>query len=200
VTLVRRSAVAATALLCCAATAADAPGSARVLTATNVAESIEYYDIGGSSVPTLWQNISARGPTTGVTPWAGHARWLVSWTFGWREDETGCRIERAATHLEIRYTLPRWADRDKAESTLRAKWDRFSEALLLHEQGHGAHGRRAAVRIEMALLEVPIQTTCQELARTADETARAIIAEEAAHDRAYDLLTQHGISQGAVLR
>lgn len=205
--LLRRSAIAAAALLGAAATTAEAPGSVpasaafiTALAAVDVHETVDYYDIGGSSVPALWQNIGERGPRLGATPWAGHARWNVRWTYDWRLADDLCRVDKASTSLTVTYTLPRWLGRDSAGDELKAKWDRFSKALLQHEQGHGANGRRAAERIGAALRSLPPVATCDALMRTADETARRIIDEEAANDRAYDAATQHGLMQGVVLR
>lgn len=200
--LLRRPAVAAVALLSFAATSADAPGYAGrpVAPSPRVLETVEYYDIGGQSVPSLWQHISARGPRLGSTPWAAHARWDVRWTFDWRAHDGGCRIETASTSLAVTYTLPRWAGRDLADDELKAKWDRFAMALRVHEEGHGANGLRAAARIEVALGELPPRASCEALVRAAEETARRIIDEEAANDRAYDEATQHGLRQGVVLR
>jgi predicted secreted Zn-dependent protease len=168
--------------------------------AVQVVETTDYYDIGGKSVPALWQDIRERGPRTGATPWAGHARWDVRWTYDWRRTDAGCKVEQAATNLAITYTLPRWAARDSADDALRTKWDRFALNLKVHEEGHGANGRRAAQRIQAALSAIPAQKTCEALAAAVDETARRIIDEEATNDRAYDSTTQHGLRQGVVLR
>jgi predicted secreted Zn-dependent protease len=168
--------------------------------AIRIVELTDYYDIGGRSVTALWNDIRARGPRTGETPWAGHARWDVRWTYDWRRSSSGCSLERAATSLTITYTLPRWPGRNEADETLRDKWDRFALNLKVHEEGHGANGRRAAERIQAALVALPPQTDCDVLAQKVEQTARLLIDEEAANDRAYDSSTQHGLRQGVVLR
>lgn len=199
-TLSRLSAVAAAALISLATTSADAPGTTRGLPGPKIVERTEYYDIGGASIPALWQSMSLKGPRSNEAAWAGHARWEVRWTFDWRADAGGCRIETVTTDLDVVYTLPRWAGRDRADHDLRERWDRFVLALRVHEEGHGANGRRAAHRIEDALRRLGSRADCPGLAKAADETARRIIEEEAANDRAYDAATLHGARQGVVLR
>ena len=180
------------------ASVAVAPDSKE--TGVRISEHVEFYDIGGTSVGALWQNIGARGPRMNAGAWAGHARWDVHWTYEWREVPEGCQIENASTELAVTYTLPRWLDRDTADAGLAEKWDRFSMALRQHEEGHGANGRRAALRINATLRGLQPRDTCEALIAAADDTARRIIDEEAVNDRLYDATTNHGLMQGVVLR
>ena len=183
----------------CAMPVATAPVS-KEANDIRISETIEYYEIGGRSVPTLWHNISLRGPRTGETPWAGHAKWDVRWTYDWRATSAGCEVEAAGASLAITYTLPKWSGRNEADIELRDKWDRFSLALKVHEEGHGANGRRAAERIRAALRSLDAKPTCDALADAAHAIAQSVLAEEAENDRLYDSLTVHGLKQGVVLR
>lgn len=195
----RYLAILSVALIFCAAPIAKAPDG-KEASRVKVSETVEYYDIGGASVPALWHNISTHGPRSGKTAWAGHARWDVSWVFDWRATETGCQIEEISTSLAVTYTLPRWSGRNLADQELRDKWDRFSLALRLHEEGHGANGRRAAERINATLEQLGPRPTCNALSLAAEEAARRVIDEEALNDRLYDNTTLHGLKQGVVLR
>lgn len=174
-------------------------GKEAAVDAIQVTETIQYYEIGGRSVPTLWHNISLRGPRSAETPFAGHAKWDVRWTYDWRATPAGCEVEAADTSLSIVYTLPRWSGRDQADIDLRDKWDRFSLALRAHEEGHGANGRRAAERIRAGLRALATQPTCDALAEAAGAIAHRVISEEAENDRLYDQRTVHGLKQGVVL-
>ena len=187
------------ALVACAIPVAKAPVG-KEPDDIRVTETFDYYEIGGRSVPSLWQNISLRGPRTGETPWAGHAKWDVRWTYDWRASAQGCHVEDADAKLSITYTLPRWSGRNDADIELRDKWDRFSVALRVHEEGHGANGRRAAQRIKSALRGLEAKPTCEGLAGAAEALAKTIIDEEAENDRTYDNATIHGKKQGVVLR
>lgn len=183
----------------CAVPVATAPVSKEADT-IRVVEMVQYYEIGGLSVPSLWHNISLRGPRSAETAFAGHAKWDVRWTYDWRATSAGCEVEDADASLYITYTLPHWSGRDEADIDLRDKWDHFSMALRAHEEGHGANGRRAAERIRAGLRGIISQPTCDALAKAADDIAKRVIAEESENDRQYDKLTVHGLKQGVVLR
>ncbi len=176
----------------------ESPQSAAA-TSDPIRVEVNYYDVEGAGIAALWQSMRARGPRADGQPWAGHARWEVRWTYQWREAHGGCRVDRVATELSIAYTLPRWTGRDAADPDMRSKWDRFSDNLRAHEEGHGRHGRQAAARIREALANLSPVPDCQSLMRSADERARQIVDEEAANDRAYDSATRHGLAQGVAL-
>jgi predicted secreted Zn-dependent protease len=195
----RFCAVVAIGLVACAVPVTKAPVS-KEADDVRVTETVQYYEIGGRSVPTLWHNISLRGPRTAEAPFAGHAKWDVRWSYDWRATASGCEVEAADASLSITYTLPKWSGRTEADLELRDKWDRFSLALRLHEEGHGANGRRAAERIRTGLRALDAQSTCDALSAAADALAQRVIEEEAENDRRYDDVTVHGLKQGVVLR
>jgi predicted secreted Zn-dependent protease len=132
-----------------------------------VTVSTEYYTVTGSSIEELRQQMTAKGPKG----FWGYAEWRVNWS------------AKCLVNLRITYTIPRWADRDKASPKLRARWDRFIANLITHEKGHGTNGRNAAAEID--------KTACAK-----DPVG---IAKRWSHqDVIYDEKTNHGATQGAV--
>ena len=123
-------------------------------------ETIKYYDVRGSTIEELRREVYSRGPydSTGQR-FAGWAEWRIRWWFDREQVPQGCKISRAVTETDIEYTLPRWVDADNAQPELRERWDRFLEALTLHEQGHGELARALAAEIEFAIRNLPpVQT------------------------------------------
>ena len=72
------------------------------------------------------------------------------------------------------------------------------EILKLHEAGHRAIAEQNARALAAALtgLRAP---TCQVLTDSASRTAERILADGRARNRAYDIDTKHGQTQGVVL-
>ncbi|HEX5600830.1 MAG TPA: DUF922 domain-containing Zn-dependent protease [Hyphomicrobiaceae bacterium] len=161
-------------------------------------ETIKYYDVRGSTIEELRREVYSRGPydSTGQR-FAGWAEWRIRWWFDREQVPQGCKISRAVTETDIEYTLPRWVDADNAQPELRERWNRFLEALTLHEQGHGELARALAAEIEFAIRNLPPEPTCEELDRKVNELANRMILEDRTQE-AYDLVTGHGQTQGAV--
>src|SRR5690606_22966323 len=161
-------------------------------------ETIKYYDVRGSTIEELRREVYSRGPydSTGQR-FAGWAEWRIRWWFDREQVPQGCKISRAVTETDIEYTLPRWVDADNAQPELRKRWNRFLEALTLHEQGHGELARALAAEIEFAIRNLPPEPTCEELDRKVNELANRMILEDRTQE-AYDLVTGHGQTQAAV--
>ncbi len=74
------------------------------------------------------------------------------------------------------------------------RWNHYVDALRRHERGHVAIARAAARAVLEALSELPPSAPPPIVARAAS----AALAEIRAAERAYDVDTRHGASQGAV--
>lgn len=133
-----------------------------------VTASVTYKAVKGRSVNELIRSLN-RSRTNGA--------WAYTW---WRVSRQSC-----ITRLEIRQTLPRWTDRNRAPVRVQRKWDSFYGALLAHEAQHLQFAHSAAVEVSG-------------LSCTADY--RKVVRRWMAAERAFDRKTRHGISSGATLR
>lgn len=160
-------------------------------------ETIKYYDVHGTTIDELRQEVYSQGPydRTGKR-FAGWAEWRIQWFFSHRQVPQGCAVGKAVTETHIQYTLPRWVDEDAASPELRETWRRFVEALAEHEQGHGQLARELAAAIEDAIGSLPPEATCDDLGRKVDALAKRMIREDKSQE-SYDLATGHGRTQGA---
>ena len=161
-------------------------------------ETIKYYDVRGTTIEELRHEVYSRGPydSTGQR-FAGWAEWRIRWWYDREQVPQGCKVSRAVTETDIEYTLPRWVEAANAPEELRETWNRFVEALTVHEQGHGDLARALAAEIELAIRNLPPEPTCEELDRKVNELANRMILEDRTQE-AYDLATGHGQTQGAV--
>jgi len=161
-------------------------------------EKVNYYDVRGTTLSELRKDVFSRGPydKTKGQRFAGWTEWRIQWWFDRRNVPQGCAVDKAATETQVDYTLPRWADADRASPELQDTWKRFVEALTLHEEGHGRLARALAERVEFAIQSLPPEPTCEELDRRVSEIANRMIAEDREQEE-YDRRTGHGHTQGA---
>ncbi|MCI5066123.1 DUF922 domain-containing protein [bacterium] len=158
---------------------------------------IQYYDIDGRTADELKEAMRTRGPVDefGRRSYA-YTSWHVQWRWPSREraaEEVDLR--GAEVSLSISLTLPRWSGYERASSHLRARWNRFSQALLFHELGHVAIAHRTQASLRERFHE--IGTTSQQ---RAELVARSVSSRFLSADGHYDRRTQGGLSQGVFLR
>jgi predicted secreted Zn-dependent protease len=130
----------------------------------------------------------------------GHTSWNMSYTYRSRSAPGGgCGVESVTTKLDLKVKLPRWSQTAGTSSELAGRWDRYLDALRVHENGHLQTGRdlennfkRAAsgiVTAECGALDAALRTSFDSLLRQANQ-----------RDKDYDAQTGHGATQGAVFR
>ena len=175
--------------------AARAPAAARVA----IAGREHYYDIDGSSAGALRDQINRLGPKDE----SGRARdaltvWDLEWSYHDAPGEDGCALRDVQVTLNVTITLPRWAPPATAPPGLRKSWRTYLERVRVHERGHRTIAERNARALYAAL--TPLRAaTCDELHSVASRTGEEIVAEGRARNRAYDVQTKHGQTQGVEL-
>lgn len=132
--------------------------------------------------------------TKGPGGWDAYTYWHVDWRYVYQPSAGRCSIGEVATQLTITVTMP-VLDTDNA--ALKAAFAQYLVHLQAHEDGHAENGRRAARKIDAAIVDLTA-ATCDELGRVANALGHRIIEETAAADKAYDAATDHGRTQGAI--
>ena len=121
-----------------------------------VRERTEFYAVTGSSGEELARSMlsGARGPinmrhaiaATEAAYTVGDANIVVR--------RGRCVVESVEVVLDLTYYLPRWADKGRGSSNLRARWKSFYAELVRHEKQHGRIAREGAAELERALLSI----------------------------------------------
>lgn len=168
--------------------------------AAEVRDNIDYsyYEVQVFTGPSLGTQVRAASPIReGSQVSFGDTHWNVRWDLRWNNDASGqCRLTGVVVTLRTRMLLPQLRG---ASAQQAAVFERFMAALRLHENGHYAHGQRAAQEIEQNLLALPPAASCAALEAQANDSGRRSLARYADLDVQYDRETNHGRTQGAYL-
>ena len=95
--------------------------------------------------------------------------------------------------------LPAWQPGGSAAAGLAGNWQNLIASLTVHENGHVAIDQQYANQLLNDLQSLPA-TACESLAASVATKAAADIAVLNTANAAYDAATNHGATQGAVLR
>ena len=180
-----------------AAAPSGAAGSSTPRPAITVRE--QYYDIDGSSAGALRDQINRLGPKDE----SGQSRdaltvWNLEWAYGTAQRGDSCVLRDLKVTLEVGVTLPRWKPPSTATQRLVDSWRTYLQRVRQHETGHRAIAERNA-RDLMTALGAMRGTACDKLSSEASRIAEGIVADGRARNRAYDVETKHGQTQGVVL-
>ena len=159
-----------------------------------------YYYIDGASATVLAAQLDQNGPVgSDGKHYAGKTRWDIQWKFRHEQKGTACSMSDVAIAVGIAQTMPKWRGEGKGATGLKALWTKFAEALQRHEDGHKAHGVKAAKEIEAAVLAIRPASNCEDLELAANTAAQAVVTKYKALDEEYDRKTDHGRNRGATL-
>lgn len=155
----------------------------------------KYYDIEGRTAQELQAQTAALGPK-------GHAAYTDSyyrWKYTYKRLGTLCAIDRVRVDTAITFTYPRWMSAG-SDPKLTEAWSRGLAVLVSHEKGHEEIARKASQEIYGSLhVLLPAYQSCDELGRTANALAQAVIEEANKKDKEYDAMAEQGQAQPAVL-
>jgi predicted secreted Zn-dependent protease len=107
-----------------------------------------------------------------------------------------CRADNAAVDLDVTMSLPSWVPPAGVATQLIATWDRFSEVLREHEDGHHRIAISAAREVRRKLRARTRAATCAMLKARLNDTANAVLAEYRERQQDYDRDTDYGRAQG----
>lgn len=161
---------------------------------------ITYYDVQGGNLQELRASLNARGPVgKDGARHHGHVDWHVGWNYDYAPRGVGCRIGNLRVDVKATMLLPRWTGVDTAPASLQEEWERYSQALRVHEDGHAAHADQAAEEIQRRFAAVGGGMRCTQLGEELNRIGQAVLDDYAARDKQYDETTEHGATQGARL-
>ncbi len=179
--------------------ALDSAALARATPRAFIAAREQYYDIDGSSAGALRDQIQRLGPKDE----SGKSRdalsvWSIESGYAAAQRGDSCVLRDVKVTLNVTVTLPRWKPPATATAQLVRTWQAYSKAVRLHEAGHRTIAERNAREV-MAALRALRGTNCDRLLNDASNTVEQIVADGRARNRAYDVQTQHGQTQGVEL-
>jgi hypothetical protein len=129
----------------------------------------------------------------------GHASWNVSYTYRSRSAPGGCAVESVATKLDAKVRLPRWSPPAGASSELAGRWDRYMDALRVHENGHLQTGRDLESNFKRAASGI-VTADCGALGAALRASFDSLLQQANQRDKDYDAQTGHGATQGALFK
>ncbi|HYL56539.1 MAG TPA: DUF922 domain-containing protein [Gemmatimonadales bacterium] len=182
---------------------APAPATAApALPRVSITGSEQYYDIDGTSAGALREGIRRLGPKDASgTPLDALTVWDLQWTYKAvpvSAADSSCALQDLKVTLNVTVTLPRWTPPASVSASLRESWRTYLQHVRVHEAGHRAIAERNAADLYRALLGLRA-ATCAQLDSQASRTGEDIVADGRSRNRAYDVETKHGQTQGVVL-
>ena len=162
----------------------------------------QYYDIDGTSAGALREGIRRLGPKDASgTSLDAVTVWDLQWTYKAvpvSAVDSSCALQDLKVTLNVTVTLPRWTPPASVSASLRESWRTYLQHVRVHEAGHRAIAERNAADLYRALLGLRA-ATCAQLDSQASRTGEDIVADGRSRNRAYDVETKHGQTQGVVL-
>jgi predicted secreted Zn-dependent protease len=161
---------------------------------------IQYFDLRGSTARELRADLSRQGPVgeTGIRG-DGYTEYNIAWRFTMELKDGVCSARDVEVDLAVTMQLPRWIPPDDVSSELRDIWERFSDDLREHEDGHHKIARSAAKAVKRKLKRNIEAASCESLKAKMNTAATDVLREYRVKQQEYDLKTDYGRAEGAHL-
>ena len=164
-------------------------------------EHIEYYSFTADDLRSAHTNMFAASPILiSERKFSGVMKWEWEWRAKYDTSGGQCAPERVVTRAASTITLPKWENYDEASYTERREWDRAQKVLLRHEKKHERIAKMAVAEFERKANGLPAEEDCEAMTARINQLFDHYMALANHQNRSYDKRTDHGRTEGAVLR
>ena len=161
----------------------------------------EYYDVKGVNINDLRSETIKHSPLKrngitfrGMTNWYFKPHYIIKKLNGlWYYDNVSATVD-------IKFTMPKWADYKKANWGEQKRWDAYYKALLDHEKCHKDIAVAAAMKLCRVLVELKSPIGKEELRKIGNFKYWEIYRECKKLNQQFDDKTGHGHKTGVILR
>ena len=143
-----------------------------------------YYNVPGTTVEQITEQISSRGPQNGHA--IGTAETRMTPKIITINKNGQCQIASAEVQLGMRITLPRWTELHKADARTKTAFEELGKHVRWHEQQHVDISNRYVVLIEERLMRIPPQKNCRKALDKAREVFKQGFKEHNEAQLAFD--------------
>ncbi|MFA5683209.1 MAG: DUF922 domain-containing protein [Lysobacteraceae bacterium] len=165
-----------------------------------LSEELRHYTLDAVTAAELAEQLIERRRLTDGARAHGLTEAHIETRYQLHPDASGqCRPDTLRVQVHIVQTLPQWVPQQTPPEALRAQMQRMLAALAVHEDGHRRHVLDAASAIERKLAALPAAINCERARRAAEGVVSRELTRLQARETNYDLATDHGRTQGAVL-
>lgn len=151
----------------------------------SVSKHYSYFNIGGSTLEEIEDELQRRGPqlqSTGTRhPGATTMEFRTRVTYG--ESNGRCRVTAANVTVKASMILPRWTRSSRADQETRLIWDTLASDIKRHEEFHVTISRNHARELEQELTAIRNRHGCQQAQDDVRKITEAVLAR---HDRAQE--------------
>jgi predicted secreted Zn-dependent protease len=163
-------------------------------------ETFTYYDIRPQSASAIIFELRKHSPVRkNRLVFYGNTEVEFRPLFRWKKIGKLCYVQDFIVNVNTEYTMPRLSEDQSFDQLTRIKFDKFYDALLIHEKGHGELGIKAANDIHHLLENAKPVQGCKVLEKRLKRDINNVIYSYKKQHKAYDTSTNHGGTQGAII-
>ena len=162
-----------------------------------------HYQIHGNDVDELSAQMAACAPSLSAglpAEFASETSYNLTWQYGYvAVDGQHCAVTNPKVGLHINMVLPDWQQSSAAANGFAPSWQSFITSLVTHENGHVALDKQYAATLLSDVQNQP-PMDCSSIVSTVQAIAEHDVTLLNQANDNYDALTDHGATQGALLR
>ncbi len=160
---------------------------------------IKKYEIQGNDYFAIVLEIQSKSPLHNGSKrnFGSTTDWTISWKGMCEKKMKQYQINKVNLVVDINTILPKWKNKTKGGFKNRHEWNRFSQALNVHEDGHKKIILKEARRLERSIFKVESNKSCKDLYQNVNILVNKRIDEIKNKNRDYDFKTDYGRKQKA---
>lgn len=128
-----------------------------------------------------------------------YTSYWIGWNYNYSQGADGlCRVSNPQVLLHIRQALPVWQPSAHDAAGLAAQWQAYVAAVNVHETGHVQLINQYSEDLLSKLQSYPAMD-CGSISGSVDNTGQSYLSQLKQADNSYELSTQYGATQGAIV-